>query len=139
MCPAKHLTPRMQFIVLATDYDGTLACDGRVDRETIEALNRLRASGRKLLLVTGRHLPDLQSVFPQLELFERVVAENGGLLYRPATREEKLLAKLPMITLSLCFEKETFPLLWAALLFPRGSLTRQRCWARFGTSVSICM
>ena len=95
MCPAKHLTPRMQFIVLATDYDGTLACDGRVDRETIEALNRLRASGRKLLLVTGRHLPDLQSVFPQLELFERVVAENGGLLYRPSTREEKLLGEAP--------------------------------------------
>ncbi len=93
--PAKHLTPRMQFIALATDYDGTLASDGKVDRETIDALNRLRASGRKLVLVTGRHLPDLQNVFPQLHLFDRVIAENGGLLYRPATREEKLLGESP--------------------------------------------
>ncbi len=85
----------MRFLVLAADYDGTLACDGKVDDKTLDALGRLRASGRKLVLVTGRHLPDLQSVFPKLELFDRVVAENGGLLYRPATREEKPLAEAP--------------------------------------------
>jgi hypothetical protein len=85
----------MRFLLLAVDYDGTLACDGTVDDKTIEALVRLRASGRKVLLATGRHLPDLQSVFPKLELFDRVVAENGGLLYHPATREERLLGEAP--------------------------------------------
>ena len=79
----------MRFLVLATDYDGTLAADGRVDEKTLQALLRLRNSGRKLVMVTGRHLPDLRSVFPDLDLFDRVVVENGGLLYDPPTHSRK--------------------------------------------------
>src|SRR5581483_4272631 len=52
-------------------------------------------SGRHLLLVTGRELEDLQKTFDRLDLFERVVAENGALLYRPATREERVLGAAP--------------------------------------------
>lgn len=85
----------MRFLVLATDYDGTIASEGFVEQKTVAALERLRASGRKLILVTGRHLPDLSTVFSRFDLFERIVAENGGLLYRPATREQKLLSKPP--------------------------------------------
>ena len=85
----------MRFMVLASDYDGTLAREGRVTDKTLEALGRLRASGRKLVLVTGRHLQDLKEVFPESDLCDRVVAENGGLLYRPASREEKVLAEPP--------------------------------------------
>lgn len=81
----------MHFILLATDYDGTLAHDGVVDEKTVDALERLRNSGRKLVLVTGRHLPDLSSVFSGLGLFDRVIVENGGVLYDPHTREETLL------------------------------------------------
>lgn len=80
------------FIALATDYDGTLAREGAVDEATLDALRRLKATGRKLILVTGRELPDLTRVFPHLHLFDRVVAENGGLLYTPATGEERLIA-----------------------------------------------
>jgi HAD superfamily hydrolase (TIGR01484 family) len=85
----------MRFLLLATDYDGTLASEGHVEQETIAALERLRASGRKLILVTGRQMPDLSTVFSRFDLFERVVAENGGLLYRPVSREEKLLCDPP--------------------------------------------
>ena len=85
----------MRYLALATDYDGTLASDGWVDEETIVALERLRDSGRKLILVTGRHLDDLLNVFPQVHLFERIVVENGALLYRPRSREEKLLGEPP--------------------------------------------
>jgi HAD superfamily hydrolase (TIGR01484 family) len=85
----------MHFLALAADYDGTLASDGKVDDSTFDALQRLRASGRKLILVTGRHLPDLCNVFPQLDVFDRVIVENGGLLYRPETREQKLLTEAP--------------------------------------------
>ena len=85
----------MRYLALACDYDGTLACEGRVSEETVAALQRVRESGRKLILVTGRELDDLQHVFPHLDLFDRVVAENGALLYLPATREEKLLSELP--------------------------------------------
>lgn len=85
----------MHFLLLATDYDGTLAHDGLVDERTVTALERLGYSGRRIVLVTGRHLPDLHQVFPRLELFDRVVVENGGLLYRPETREQKLLCPPP--------------------------------------------
>jgi len=47
------------------------------------------------VLVTGRELADLLSVFAQVELFDRVVAENGALLYTPSTREHQLLADAP--------------------------------------------
>lgn len=85
----------MRYLTLASDYDGTLARDGVVDEQTVEALDRLIASGRKLILVTGRELADLQSVFTRLDLFARVVAENGAVLYNPATREKKILAERP--------------------------------------------
>jgi hydroxymethylpyrimidine pyrophosphatase-like HAD family hydrolase len=85
----------MRFLVLATDYDGTLATHGKVSASSSEALEKLRASGRRLVLATGRHLPDLQSIFERLELFDRVVAENGGLLYRPETKQEHPLCEPP--------------------------------------------
>jgi hydroxymethylpyrimidine pyrophosphatase-like HAD family hydrolase len=85
----------MYFVALATDYDGTLAKDGRVNAATIDALKGVRESGRKLILVTGRDLPDLQRVFPELELFDLVVAENGALLFNPAKKVETPLAEPP--------------------------------------------
>ncbi|WP_165219668.1 HAD-IIB family hydrolase [Aquisphaera insulae] len=85
----------MRYLALATDYDGTLAHDGRVDEPTLKALRRLKESGRKLILVTGRDLDELIDVFPELEVFDRVVAENGALLYSPNDRSEKILAEPP--------------------------------------------
>jgi HAD superfamily hydrolase (TIGR01484 family) len=85
----------MRYLALACDYDGTLASDGQVSSGTVAALERLLASGRKLILVTGRELDDLFSVFPRYDIFEWVVAENGALLYHPATGERKSLANPP--------------------------------------------
>jgi HAD superfamily hydrolase (TIGR01484 family) len=85
----------MRYLALCCDYDGTLAHHGQVSDETFAALERLIESGRKLLLVTGRDLDDLQRVCPRLDLFDYVVAENGALLYVPATREEKALGTRP--------------------------------------------
>src|SRR5262245_29410644 len=85
----------MRYFTLACDYDGTLAHDGVVSERTLAALERLRASGRSLILVTGRQIDDLKTVFSRFDLFERIVAENGALLYRPPTLEEKQLAEPP--------------------------------------------
>lgn len=85
----------MQYLVLACDYDGTLAKDGVVSSHTIDALERIRASGRKLFLVTGRVMEDLQRVFPRLDLFTTIVAENGALLYHPADASEHVLGEAP--------------------------------------------
>lgn len=85
----------MRFPLLATDYDGTLAHDGEVAPSTVEAMRRFAATGRRLMLVTGRELPQLLEVCPEIDLFEMVVAENGALLYVPATKEEHLLSDPP--------------------------------------------
>lgn len=78
----------MYVIALAADYDGTLAQDGGVASSTIEALQRFKDTGRRLILVTGRELPELISIFPKVDIFDRVVAENGALLYDPTTQTE---------------------------------------------------
>ena len=87
--------PTVRYHVLVSDYDGTLAERGHVDEPTLAALERVRRSGRKLVLVTGRVLEDLSGVFSRLDLFDVVVAENGALVHRPATRETRLLAEAP--------------------------------------------
>ena len=85
----------MRFAALAADYDGTLAHDGVVSRQTIAALERLKASSRKLLLVTGRELADLQGIFSRLDLFDLCVMENGATLYFPSEKKEQPLADPP--------------------------------------------
>lgn len=77
----------MRFHALAADYDGTLAHHGQIDDDTWSALRRLRESGRKLVMVTGRQLEDLLAIVPHPDLFDRIVAENGALIYDPATRD----------------------------------------------------
>jgi len=89
----------MRYLALACDYDGTLARHGQLDAGTRQALERVRKSGRRVLLVTGRELDDLQNVCPDLDPFDLIVAENGGLLYEPRTRESKPLADPPPLDL----------------------------------------
>ena len=85
----------MRYRALATDYDGTIATHGRVDEETCMALHRLKASGRRLLLVTGRELHDLQGVFDDCPLFDILVVENGAVVYEPMTRRTTVLCAPP--------------------------------------------
>jgi HAD superfamily hydrolase (TIGR01484 family) len=82
----------VQFSALATDYDGTIAQHGDVSDSTHAALQRWKEAGRALILVTGREMPDLAKVCPFTNLFDLIVAENGALLYNPATQEKKVLA-----------------------------------------------
>jgi len=88
----------MHYKALATDYDGTIAHHGLVDNATVNALCSFKESGGKLMLVTGRELSDLFNVFPEPQLFDRIVAENGALLYDPATKNHREL------TAPLCAE-----------------------------------
>jgi hydroxymethylpyrimidine pyrophosphatase-like HAD family hydrolase len=85
----------MRFAAIAIDYDGTLATLGRVAPATLQALTQLAGSGRKLVLVTGRELDELLGIFPEIDVFDRVVAENGALLYTPATRTRRTLGEAP--------------------------------------------
>ena len=85
----------MTYRALATDYDGTIAHDGRVDDVTVEALRRLRARDVRLIMVTGRELTDLFNTFDYVDAFDRIVAENGAVLYTPATKDIDVLAPSP--------------------------------------------
>jgi hydroxymethylpyrimidine pyrophosphatase-like HAD family hydrolase len=85
----------MRYRVLAFDYDGTLATGGRVPDPTVDALERAAASGRRLVLVTGRLVDDLRATCERLDLFDLVVAENGGVLHRPGSRDVVPLAAPP--------------------------------------------
>jgi hydroxymethylpyrimidine pyrophosphatase-like HAD family hydrolase len=85
----------MRYCTLATDYDGTLAAEGVVAKDTYRALERLRRSGWHLILVTGRELRDLMNAFPDFDVFESIVAENGAILYDTATQEQILLCEPP--------------------------------------------
>jgi hypothetical protein len=85
----------MRFTTLACDYDGTIAGDGTISDTTIHALKECAKSGRKLVLVTGRELPELLEVCHELRIFHLVVAENGGLLYDPVTKSKKSLGPPP--------------------------------------------
>src|ERR1700736_1493171 len=100
----------MRYLALATDYDGTLAHDGRVAEETLKALGDLRYSGRMLVLVTGRELHDLETVFSPLDIFHRIVADNGAVLYRPETREKRVLAERPSASFVNALQERGVPL-----------------------------
>ena len=85
----------MRYLALATDYDGTLASNDRVSEPAVRALERLRVSGRRAILVTGRRLDDLLAVCSCMQLFDLVVVENGAVIYNPHSREVTLLASPP--------------------------------------------
>ena len=85
----------VRYHALAADYDGTLAHHGLIDDQTWNACRKLRDSGRKLIMVTGRELDQLLGLIQHPEMFDRIVAENGAVLYCPATKSIKLLAPGP--------------------------------------------
>lgn len=100
----------MKYAALATDYDGTIAYDGTVDDETTEALRRAKAEGLRLVMVTGRELTDLFNTFPHSDLFDRIVAENGAVLYEPATKSVEAIAPPPPPAFVAALERQSIPL-----------------------------
>ena len=99
----------MKFDALATDYDGTIAHHGVVDQATTDALLRARDAGLRLILVTGRELSDLFNTFAHSAIFDRIVAENGGILYDPATQRPEILGSPPPSELVERLRREGVP------------------------------
>lgn len=100
----------MRYTAIALDYDGTIAHDGVVPPHVIDGLTRLKESGRKLLLVTGRELEELLGIFPEIGIFDRVVAENGALMYRPQDGSRKELGEPPPEEFVACLRATGMPL-----------------------------
>lgn len=87
----------MRIRAIASDYDRTLANDGRVATATLKVLGRSRASDCKMILITGRALDELRTIFSELSLFDSVVAENGALLFDPVRLLEEPLCAAPPV------------------------------------------
>lgn len=73
------------FRAIAVDYDGTLTANDRPDQAVLEAVAEARGEGRRIILVTGRILAELEQVFPKArETFDAIVAENGAVVWHLA-------------------------------------------------------
>jgi hydroxymethylpyrimidine pyrophosphatase-like HAD family hydrolase len=83
----------VRFRAIALDYDETLATNSTADANALAALRRLKETGRKLILITGRELNSLREVFSEFTIFDRMVLENGALLYQPASEVEQVLCE----------------------------------------------
>jgi hydroxymethylpyrimidine pyrophosphatase-like HAD family hydrolase len=95
---------------LATDFDGTLAHNGTVSEPTLVALERFKQAGFRLILVTGRELNDLASIFPNLFLFDVAVMENGAVLYHPGSGSIETLSEPPPASLVTRLYERRLPL-----------------------------
>jgi hydroxymethylpyrimidine pyrophosphatase-like HAD family hydrolase len=81
--------------VLACDFDGTGAANGRLAPEVAAVLGAARSRGYVTLLVTGRVFEDLQAADVDFASFDAVVAENGAIVWLPATNRTIQLGTPP--------------------------------------------
>lgn len=85
----------MKFLVLALDFDGTIARNDVLDPGVRSAIAELRGFGIVVILVTGRILDDLRRVTGGLHFVDAVVAENGAVIEFPDTGYSRILAQAP--------------------------------------------
>jgi hypothetical protein len=81
--------------VLAWDFDGTSATEGRLAAGIAPALAAARARGILTMLVTGRVLEEIQTICPESSTVDAVVAENGAVLWLPLLRRTFQLGDPP--------------------------------------------
>jgi GNAT superfamily N-acetyltransferase len=85
----------MRHHALACDYDGTIAHDGRVDQDTAAGLERLPTLAAGCCWSPAANSTTCSRPSLQVELFDRVVAENGALLYRLTDESATPLGERP--------------------------------------------
>ncbi|BAC90721.1 HAD family hydrolase [Gloeobacter violaceus] len=76
-----------QIALVATDIDGTLTRSGRLPPETLEGIDRLRAAGIAVVLVTGRSAGWANALAHYLAV-DAVIAENGAGYYLGGSETE---------------------------------------------------
>ncbi len=85
----------VKFLVLALDFDGTIARNDVLDPAVRKAIAELRGRGVVVILVTGRILEDLRRVTGGLHFVDAVVAENGAVIEFPDSGYSTTLAPAP--------------------------------------------
>ena len=95
----------MRYMALACDYDGTITHHNKPNYEVLDKLRQLRASGRKVILITGRTLEQLRDACPDFSRFDSLVLENGAVLFDAATEQKQILCATPPLDLILELKK----------------------------------
>lgn len=95
----------MPYNVLAADGDGTLLTKKKLEPSVAKALDRFRASGGNVILVTTERAEEIHGL-ADLAHFDLVVGENGALIFNPATRHERLLCEPPSERLKAALRAE---------------------------------
>lgn len=85
----------MKFLVLALDFDGTIAQNDTLEPAVRSAIAELRRRGIVVILVTGRILEDLRRVTGGLHFVDAIVAENGAVIEFPDSGYSMTLAQPP--------------------------------------------
>lgn len=85
----------MKYRVFITDFDGTLADQGRVAMATWTRIAEFRRQGGRVILATGRQLDDLFEVFPLAGSLDAIVAEDGAVVHWVESGEIHFLADPP--------------------------------------------
>jgi hydroxymethylpyrimidine pyrophosphatase-like HAD family hydrolase len=95
--------------VLASDFDGTLADNGRVLPAVWSALRDLQQAGWAVVLITGRTREDLDGLRLPLDRFDRLVLDNGCVLLDPATNTSHILGSFVMGPLLDALQEASVP------------------------------
>ena len=106
---------------------------------TTTPLSRCRVRDRpglSLILVTGRELADLFNTFPHAKLFDRIVAENGAVLYDPAEQTIQSLAPPAAPALVSALQRARIPLSVGHSIVATVEPPRPTCWPPSATSAS---
>ena len=78
----------MKKMLIATDYDGTLNINGRIDEDTRKAIDLWRAHGRYFGVVTGRGIDFYDTAREQNLPFDFLIVCNGSLI---VSRDKSIL------------------------------------------------
>jgi hydroxymethylpyrimidine pyrophosphatase-like HAD family hydrolase len=99
----------VKFLVLALDFDGTIAQNDVLDPDVRKAIAELRAQGIVVVLVTGRILEDLRRVTGALHFVDAVVAENGAVIEFPDSGYSAVLGQPPPPSLLTELRRQGIP------------------------------
>jgi hydroxymethylpyrimidine pyrophosphatase-like HAD family hydrolase len=99
----------MKFLVLALDYDGTIARFDVLDPTVRKAIGELRAQDITVMLVTGRILDDLRRVAGDLHFVDAVIAENGAVIELPDSGYSTVIGQPPPQEFFDALQRESIP------------------------------
>jgi hypothetical protein len=78
--------------LIAVDIDGTITfLDRKLDLIAVEALRKAEAAGIRVALATGNVLAFAKAAAILIGSTGPLIAEDGGIVFDPATREERVL------------------------------------------------